>query len=71
MAKKENPTAGQAGVQVFELTMDNGEDQDDLNRRFHKPGEPNNSPSAMLGRKGKDESRTGSAEKNSQSKGES
>jgi hypothetical protein len=30
-------TAG--GVQVFELTMDNPEDQDELNRRLRKPGE--------------------------------
>jgi len=45
MAKNENQKAGAAGVQVFELTMDNPEDQDDLNRHLHKPGEPNNSPS--------------------------
>jgi len=62
MAKKENQTAGTEGVQVFELTMDNPEDQDDLNRQLHKPGEHNNSPSAMLGRKVQDESTTESAE---------
>jgi hypothetical protein len=28
-------------VQVFELTMDNFEDQDELNRRLRKPGESN------------------------------
>jgi hypothetical protein len=28
-----------AGVQVFELTMDNTEDQDELNRLLRKPGE--------------------------------
>lgn len=65
MAKKENQKAGAAGIQVFELTMDNSEDQDDLNRRLHKPGEPNNSVPAMLGRSVKDESITESAEKNS------
>jgi hypothetical protein len=27
-------------VQVFELTMDNDENQDELNRRLCKPGEP-------------------------------
>jgi hypothetical protein len=42
MANKENESAGTAGIQVFELTMDNPEDQDELNRRLHKPGESNN-----------------------------
>ena len=65
MAKKENQTAGAAGVQVFELTMDNPENQDDLNRQLHKPGEPNNSPSAMLGQKPKDQATTEPAEKKS------
>ncbi len=63
MAKNENQSAGTAGVQVFELTMDNPEDQDDLNRKLHKPGEPNYSPSANLGSKVHDESSTESAEK--------
>lgn len=27
------------GVQIVELTMDNPEDQDELNRRLRKPGE--------------------------------
>jgi hypothetical protein len=41
MAKKEIKTSGAGGeVQVFELTMDNTEDQDELNRRLRKPGEP-------------------------------
>jgi hypothetical protein len=39
MAKNSNETCGPAEVQVFELTMDNDEDQDDLNRRLRKPGE--------------------------------
>jgi hypothetical protein len=33
----DHPSTG--GVQVFELTMDNPEDQDELNRRLRKPGE--------------------------------
>jgi hypothetical protein len=58
MAKKENQLGGPAEVQVFEVTMDDSEDQDELNRRLHKPGEPNNIPSVTLGRKVKDESTT-------------
>ncbi len=37
MAKNSERTSD---VQVFELTMDNDEDQDELNRRLRKPGEP-------------------------------
>ena len=40
MGKKAEPTASAGGVQIFELTMDNTEDQDELNRRLRKPGEP-------------------------------
>ena len=40
MKKKPDQTARPGGVQVFELTMDNTEDQDALNRRLRKPGEP-------------------------------
>jgi hypothetical protein len=40
MGKKENKTSGAGDVQVFELTMDNPEDQDELNRQLRKPGEP-------------------------------
>ena len=40
MGKKVEQTPGAEGVQVFELTMDNPEDQDELNRRLRKPGEP-------------------------------
>jgi hypothetical protein len=69
MAKKDNQTSGPARVQVFELTMDNPENQDDLNRRLHKPGEPKNSPSAMLGRNVKNKSTTKSAKKNSRTNG--
>ncbi len=40
MADKDSNGSRTAEVQVFELTMDNTEDQDELNRRFRKPGEP-------------------------------
>jgi hypothetical protein len=40
MATKKSSTGGPSEVQVFELTMDNDENQDELNRRFRKPGEP-------------------------------
>ena len=63
MEKKDNQTSGAAGVQVFELTMDNPEDQDELNRQLHKPGEPDNSPPAKIGRKVQAESTTESAGK--------
>ena len=69
MAKKENQSPNTAGVQVFELTMDNPEDQDKLNRQFHKPGEPNNNSSAMFGREVQDESTPESAEKKSRTNG--
>ena len=39
MAKNSEKTSGASGVQVFELTMDNNEDQDELNHRLRKPGE--------------------------------
>ncbi|MCI0422231.1 MAG: hypothetical protein L0312_23885 [Acidobacteria bacterium] len=39
MGRKAKPRPGEEGVQVFELTMDNSEDQDELNRRLNKPGE--------------------------------
>jgi hypothetical protein len=50
MRKKANPTAGAGGVQVFELTMDNTEDQDELNRRLRKPGEPDPDSPPKTGR---------------------
>ncbi len=40
MAKNSERTTGPTDVQVFELTMDNNEDQNELNRRLRKPGEP-------------------------------
>jgi hypothetical protein len=44
----EQPSSGD-GIQVFELTMDNPEDQDELNRRPRKPGEAESGPSAKNG----------------------
>ena len=58
MAKKENQTTGAEEVQVFELTMDNPEDQDELNRRLHKPGEPERCPPAKIGGAAQGESTT-------------
>jgi hypothetical protein len=60
MAIKEKQTPSTTAVQVFELTMDNSEDQDELNRQLHKPGEP-----AILAQKGNDQSTTVSSEKKS------
>jgi hypothetical protein len=44
MAENSERTYGAGGVQVFEVTMDNDEDQDELNRRLRKPGEPEYCP---------------------------
>lgn len=63
MGKKEKQTSGAAGVQVFELTMDNSEDQDELNRKLHKPGDPKDTPLATIGHNAQDESKTESAGK--------
>jgi hypothetical protein len=52
MARKAEQTSGDGGVQVFELTMDNPEDQDELNRRLRKPGEPAPYLSPEIGRTG-------------------
>ncbi|MBI2804280.1 MAG: hypothetical protein HYX68_04765 [Planctomycetes bacterium] len=62
---KENQMPNTARVQVFDLTMDNPEDQDKLNRELLKPGEPNNGSSAVVGREVQDESTTESAKKKS------
>ena len=70
MGKKDNQMPGAAGIQVFELTMDNPEDQDKLNRQLHKPGEPDRSPTAQSGRTAQDESTTGSTGKKKGSSGE-
>ena len=61
MGKKDDQTSGASGVQVFELTMDNPEDQDELNRRFHKPGEAADPPPAKVGRDIQGDSATESA----------
>jgi hypothetical protein len=45
MAKNSEKTIGPTEVQVFELTMDNDEDQEELNRRLCKPGESERSAS--------------------------
>ncbi len=50
MRKKAKPPATPGGVQVFELTMDNPEDQDELNRRLRKPGERVPGPPPEVGR---------------------
>ena len=61
MGKQDNQTSGAAGGQVFELTMDNPEDQDELNRQLRKPGEPDPCPTANIGRPAQGESATESA----------
>jgi hypothetical protein len=40
MSEKADQPSSAGDVQVFELTMDNPEDQEELNRRLRKPGEP-------------------------------
>jgi hypothetical protein len=39
MNQKHDQPSSAGGVQVFDLTMDNPEDQDELNLRLRKPGE--------------------------------
>jgi hypothetical protein len=39
MSQNPNQPPSTSGVQVFERTMDNPEDQDELNGRLRKPGE--------------------------------
>ena len=40
MAENSMKTFGTGPAQVFEVNMENDEDQDELNRRLRKPGEP-------------------------------
>jgi hypothetical protein len=47
MGQRENQTPDRIGIQIFELTMDNPEDQDELNRQLQKPAEPNKNSVAM------------------------
>jgi hypothetical protein len=58
MEKKDNETSGTGQVQVFELTMDNPEDQDELNRQLRKPGEPNRCTPTKNGGTAQGESKT-------------
>jgi hypothetical protein len=65
MNQKTNQPSNGGKVQVFELTMDNPEDQDELNRRLRKPGEsdpgasPKNGPATPSEPTGKEPGRTG------------
>jgi hypothetical protein len=63
MRKKAGPTSSARGVQVFELTMDNAEDQDELNRRLRKPGEPDSCSPPQTGRTSHSKSTAGPARK--------
>ena len=58
MGEKDNKTSGAGEVQVFELTMDNPEDQDELNRQLRKPGEPACCTPAKIGGAAQGESAT-------------
>jgi hypothetical protein len=49
MSQNTNQPSSTGGAQVFELTMDNTEDQDELNRRLRKPGEPDSDASPKNG----------------------
>jgi hypothetical protein len=53
MKTNSNSKPGTDGVQVFELTMDNPENQDELNRRLRKPGELGHQPHPPAGSAGK------------------
>lgn len=48
MEEKNPETSGAGEVQIYELTMDNPEDQDELNRKLRKPGEPARDAAANL-----------------------
>jgi hypothetical protein len=50
MSQKPDQPSSAGGVQVFELTMDNPEDQDELNRRLRKPSESESGASPKDGR---------------------
>ena len=58
MEQKNNKTSETGEVQVFELTMDNPEDQDELNRRLRKPGEPDRAEATQVGSAGQSEAKT-------------
>jgi hypothetical protein len=63
MGKENDQSSGAAGVQVFELTMDNPEDQDELNRLLRKPGETDSTPVPKTSCTGQGESAPNSAAK--------
>ena len=46
--KPDQPSSG-GGIQVFELTVDNPADQDELNRRLRKPAEAESGASPKNG----------------------
>lgn len=69
MSIKEIPEPIPSAIQVFELTMDNPEDQDQLNRQLTKPEKPKNISSAMLGPGVKGESTSESGEQIGRTKG--
>lgn len=49
MPKKNEKTSGAGEIQVFELTMDNPEDQEELNSQLRKAGEPARCTPAKVG----------------------
>ena len=49
MSQKPKRTSSARSVQVFELTMDNPGDQDELNRRLRKSGEAGLRPPTKIG----------------------
>ena len=55
MSQKTDQPSNGNGVQVFELTMDNPEDQDELNRRLRKPGEAESGTAPLNGQSGQAE----------------
>jgi hypothetical protein len=58
MGKNENKASGAWEVQVFELTMDNPEDQEELNRQLRKAGDPDRCTLATVGEPAQGESTT-------------
>lgn len=69
MSNKEIPAPTPSAIQVFELTMDNPEDQDQLNRQLTKPEKAKNISSAMLGHGVQGESTSESGEQKGRTKG--
>jgi len=65
MSKKVKQSSIASRIQVFELTMDNPEDQEELNCRLRRAGESAESAAARIGRNGADGSKAESSEKRS------